>query len=165
MWLWMGSLLVVTLSLGAAGFDLRERRIPNWIVMSALVSGLAFRLTLGSGAFVGGLLAVGLAFTFGLVFYLLGGLGAGDVKLMAGLAAFLGLEGLLTGLAVMSAVGVAMALWATWRKGVLGRTFRNLLHFALTLGRASFRGWKGESPMAAALAQDGAEPVRSPYGV
>lgn len=155
---------LVALCLGAVFFDLSERRIPNCIAVVAFGAGLVSQVPFGLDAVLGGLLAAGLAFGFGLFFYLLGGLGAGDVKLMAGLAAFLGTEGLLTGLAVMAAVGVAMALWSTGRKGLLGRTFRNLFLFGLTFGRESFRGWKGEGAMAT-LVNEGGAPVRSPYGV
>ncbi|CAN5783592.1 hypothetical protein BH23GEM11_BH23GEM11_08650 [soil metagenome] len=160
----MFTVVIVGLSALAVRFDIAERRIPNWLVLTALVLGLAFRATLGTGALLLGLLAAVLAFGFGVFFYLLGGLGAGDVKLMAGLAAFLGLEGLLTGLAVMAAVGVVMALWATWRRGLLKRTFRNLFLVGLTLGKDTFRGYKGEGNMMT-LAKTGGDPVRSPYGV
>jgi prepilin peptidase CpaA len=158
------SVAIVGLCLTAVQFDITARRIPNWLVLSTLGAGLAFRATLGSSALLSGVLAAALAFGFGLFFYLLGGLGAGDVKLMAGLAAFLGTEGLLTALAVMAAVGVVMALWATWRRGVLGRTFQNLFLVGMTLGKDTFKGYKGEGTMMT-LAKAGGDPVRSPYGV
>ena len=164
MLLYMMSGILIVLCCSAAVFDLRYRRIPNWLVLLAFSSGLLARGFLGLDAVLSGLLAAALAFVFGLLFYLLGGLGAGDVKLMGGLAAFLGLEGLLTGLAVMAAVGVLMALFGIWRAGVVRRTFRNLFLFFLTLGKDSFRGFRGEGVMAT-LSTDGAPPVRSPFGV
>jgi len=166
--LWTFSAAIVGLCAAAVRFDIAERRIPNWLVLAALVAGLAFRTTLGTGALLLGLLAAMLAFGFGLVFYLLGGLGAGDVKLMAALAVFLGPEGLLVGMGVMAAVGVTMALWATWRRGLLGRTIQNLFLVGLTLEKDSFKGafkgYKGEGTMMT-LAHAGGDPVRSPYGV
>jgi len=164
MWLWSATAALVALCIVACFFDLRERRIPNWLVLSALVAGLAFRAAVGMEALVGGITAAGLAFGFGLFFYLLGGLGAGDVKLMAGLAAFLGLEGLLTGLAVMAGVGVIMALVATARRGVLRRTFANVFLIAVTFGKDAFKGYRGEGPMAH-LSSPGRDAVRSPFGL
>jgi prepilin peptidase CpaA len=164
MWLWSATVVVIAICVMACFFDLRERRIPNWLVLGAFAAGLAFRAVVGMEAFAGGLMAAGLAFGFGLFFYLLGGLGAGDVKLMAGLAAFLGLEGLLTGVAVMAATGVLMALVATARRGVLRRTFGNLFLIAATFGKDAFKGYRGEGPMAH-LSRPGRDAVRSPYGL
>jgi len=164
MWLVSATVVLVAVCIVACFFDLKERRIPNWLVLGAFVAGLAFRAALGMEALVGGMAAAGLAFGFGLFFYLLGGLGAGDVKLMAGLAAFLGLEGLLTGVAVMAAVGVLMALVATARKGVLRKTFENLFLIAVTFGKDAFKGYRGEGPMAH-LSGPGGSGVRSPFGL
>ena len=164
MLVYISSGVLVIVCFTAAAFDLRERRIPNWLVLVAFSSGFLSRSFLGMEAVLSGLAAAALAFFFGLLFYALGGLGAGDVKLMGGLAAFLGLEGLLTGLAVMAGVGVLMALFGIWRAGVFRRTFRNLFLFFLTLGKDSFRGFRGEGTMAT-LTAEGGPPVRSPYGV
>lgn len=71
--------------------DLARRRISNWIPVSAFLCGLAQQsvekgwqgtLSAFTGACVGGA-----AF---LIFYLMGGLGGGDIKLMAGFGAVLG---------------------------------------------------------------------------
>jgi prepilin peptidase CpaA len=163
MWLLLASLSLVSVCAAAVWKDVRERRIPNALVLSALGAGLAFRIPWGLEAVGSGLLAVGIAFGFGIFFFLLGGLGAGDVKLMAGLAAFLGLDGLLVGMVVMALTGGVMAVVAAGRRGVLGRTFRNLFLIGLTFGKESFKGWKGESP-GSTLTRAG-DAVRNPYGV
>jgi prepilin peptidase CpaA len=71
--------------------DLRRRQISNWIPGSAFVSGLVLQTVehgwRGAGASLLGTLAGASVF---LIFYLLGGMGGGDVKLMAGFGALLG---------------------------------------------------------------------------
>jgi prepilin peptidase CpaA len=75
----------------AAVTDLRARRIPNWLTLTVAVAGLAqsltpFALTRFPQSLLG--LLAGFAATF--VLYILGGRGAGDVKLTAGIGAWLG---------------------------------------------------------------------------
>jgi prepilin peptidase CpaA len=75
----------------AAVIDFRQFRVPNLLTIPLCVSGLVFHLVLGGvpglrasaeGLMVGGLLLV--------LFYILGVMGAGDVKLLAGVGAWLG---------------------------------------------------------------------------
>jgi prepilin peptidase CpaA len=72
-------------------FDLRERRIPNWLSGSAVVAGLGLNLLfLGVSGLAHSLL--GLAVTGGMLLapFLLGGIGAGDVKMMGAVGSLLG---------------------------------------------------------------------------
>lgn len=76
--------------------DLRTRRIPNRLALTGAVCGLASNLASAGapGALISGAgLLVGLA-AF-LPFYLLRGMGAGDVKAMAAIGAFVGAKGTL----------------------------------------------------------------------
>jgi prepilin peptidase CpaA len=75
----------------AAVTDLRVRRIPNWLTLTLVLSGLAQSLTRWAlispkQSLLG--LVVGFAVTF--LLYIIGGRGAGDVKLTAGIGAWLG---------------------------------------------------------------------------
>src|SRR5262245_56402507 len=84
-------IVLVCLVVTAALTDLRSRRIPNWLTVSGAALGLALH---SWSAGVNGALAsvegavIGLA-SF-IVFFLLGGMGAGDVKLFAAVGALAG---------------------------------------------------------------------------
>lgn len=71
--------------------DIRNHRVPNWLTFSGMVVGLASYFLTGG---FGGLLfsAEGLILGFALLipFYMAGGMGAGDVKLLAAVGALLG---------------------------------------------------------------------------
>ncbi len=107
--------MAVVLLLGAAAVftDLRTRSIPNWIPVSALAGGVACQV---AGKGWAGLPAAGfgalLGFGVFLVFYLLGGMGGGDVKLMTGFGALLGGCRLLSAALWTAAVGGLIALGA-----------------------------------------------------
>lgn len=72
-------------------YDLRFRRIPNWLTFPAMIAGVAYNTYLGG---IPGLLLSlgGLLVGFGvfIAFYMFGGMGAGDVKLMAAIGSLLG---------------------------------------------------------------------------
>lgn len=104
-WQAMGLTTLALLVLTALVFDLRQRRIPNVVVVLALASGLFINLigpqTWQSGAALltvypsalgakGALLGALTGLAVFLPFYLLRAMGAGDVKLMAGIGSFVG---------------------------------------------------------------------------
>jgi prepilin peptidase CpaA len=75
--------------------DVRWRRVPNWLVVVLAVLGLAFSTWIdpwlpGLGR---GFAGLALGFSIWIVFYVVGGMGAGDVKLFAAAAAWLGPAG------------------------------------------------------------------------
>src|SRR5947209_20578214 len=85
-------------SVGCAAIfdDLLRRRISNWIPLVAFFSGVILQTVQsgwrGSVSALMGALAGGSVF---LIFYVAGGLGGGDVKLLAGFGAVLGTAGVL----------------------------------------------------------------------
>ena len=121
--------LTLALGLAATAEDLWRRQISNWIPAAALVGGVAVNW-LHQGWW-GGLMAlagaVGGFFVF-LVFYVLGGMGGGDVKLMAGFGALLGAGRLMEAALWTAGMGGLLAL------GVLGyRALRGKLAGGLPL--------------------------------
>src|SRR5579871_3531434 len=79
------------LVLVAAGYDLRRRRIPNWLAGAGLVFGLGLNSFLYEAPGLRlALLGMGLALVIYVPIYALHGIGAGDVKLMAAIGAIVG---------------------------------------------------------------------------
>jgi prepilin peptidase CpaA len=87
----VADIIVIGVCLAACAFDLRYRRIPNILTMTTALAGLVFRAALGglsgAGLSLAGCLAGGALF---FPLFALGGLGAGDVKLVAAVGAWLG---------------------------------------------------------------------------
>ena len=87
----IGAVLVVAIV--AVGFDVRTRRIPNLLTFgAAILAMLVAILTGGLPATLTTVFAWMLGVALFLPFFALGGMGAGDVKLLAALAAWLGPE-------------------------------------------------------------------------
>ena len=83
-------ILLIVLAI-AAITDVRTRRIPNWLTYPTMVAGLLYHVYAnGWQGFLFGSEGLFLGFALLIVFYLLGGMGAGDVKLMAGVGSILG---------------------------------------------------------------------------
>jgi prepilin peptidase CpaA len=121
-----GPTWVVTITLVvAAVIDGLKLKVPNWLTFPMIASGWIYSTTCSPLAGWEGLwfsllgTAVGLAVL--LPAYAVGGMGAGDVKLMAGVGAWMGGRVTLHAFAVSALVGgaiaVGMVLWAgTWQK-------------------------------------------------
>jgi prepilin peptidase CpaA len=105
------ALLAGGVGIAACVDDLRRRQISNWIPVLAFVSGLVLQTVQhgwrGTGSALLGTLAGAAVF---LIFYLLGGMGGGDVKLMAGFGALLGAKQLLQAALWTAGCGGVMAL-------------------------------------------------------
>lgn len=103
-------LIIVAFTVAAVYSDVRTRRIPNWLTVSALVLALAVHGVVGGLGGLGFALA-GFAVGFGILFVLwaLGGGGGGDVKMMGALGAWLGLTMILQVFVVSAMVTVILA--------------------------------------------------------
>jgi len=91
--------------------DLARRQISNWIPCSAFAAGLILQTVQGGWRGAGSaLLGTITGAAVFLIFYLLGGMGGGDVKLMAGFGAVLGVKQLLEAALWTAGCGGLMAL-------------------------------------------------------
>lgn len=103
--------IAVFIGLAAAVEDMVRRRISNWIPMTALAAGMiCLVLNRGWHGALSAALGALAGFAAFLVFYCLGGMGGGDVKLMAGLGAVIGVEHVLAAALWTAAVGGVLAL-------------------------------------------------------
>ena len=107
--------------------DIRSRRVPNWLTFSAASVGVLAQslVSVGDGP-ISGLVGVvaGLAVFF--PFFALGGLGAGDVKLMAALGAWLGWQDTVWTAAYGAIAGGVIAVALGLQSGYLGQALSNL---------------------------------------
>jgi prepilin peptidase CpaA len=122
-----GQILLGILIAVAAGFDIRFRKIPNWLVLAGIVVGLAWNVSstgwsgLGRGA-------AGLGLGFGLYFplYLLRARGAGDVKLLAAVGAVTGPGNCFWVFLLTAVLGGLIALIFLLFRGRVRQTFFNV---------------------------------------
>ena len=139
--------------------DVRERRIPNWLTAPAIVVGLALHGIWGgwrglgdsalSGLFAGGIF---------LAFYLAGGMGAGDVKLMAAVGCIAGSAALPVVVLATAIAGGIFALAVAIRKRHLRETLGNAAALLAHHGR------QGLTPHPE-LNRSSAETLRLPYAL
>lgn len=117
---------LVCATVGAA-YDLRSRRVPNFVTFPALAFGLLLHFTLGGWRDLGTAAAAGLicGLVF-LVFYLAGGMGAGDVKLIAAAGCLAGLPLIANLLILTSVAGGVMAIGLALYRRQLKETILNV---------------------------------------
>lgn len=134
--------VLIVLVLAAAVYDVRYRRIPNWISVSGAVIGLALNTFLYSG--LPGLIfsAKGLALGFGLYFvlYALHAMGAGDVKLMGAVGSLVGWEDWFAIFLVTAILGGVLALLVMVLRGRVKKTIWNVGYILgeMTHGRPAY---------------------------
>jgi prepilin peptidase CpaA len=103
--------IAVLVGLAATVDDLARRQIANWIPAAALAGGFGWQI--GQDGWMGAVHALAGAaagFAVFLAFYLLGGMGGGDVKLMTGFGALLGTGRLIEAALWTAGVGGVLAL-------------------------------------------------------
>ena len=135
--------MMLCLLLGAAVWhDVKARRIPNAVVFPGMLAAFVLHTALpaGPGLFgtpMGGLGLLsslggfGLGLAILLPMYALRLMGAGDVKLLAMVGAFVGAGQILTvGLVTLVAGGVLALVFAAWQRN-LRRLVANAYHMAL----------------------------------
>jgi prepilin peptidase CpaA len=108
--LYTDSFLLLVL-LTAVIYDLRYQKIPNWLTLSTFILGVVYHIYLQG---VSGLLfsiegaSAGIALL--IVPYLMGGMGAGDAKLMGAVGAMLGPKGIFVAFLLTALIGGVYAV-------------------------------------------------------
>jgi prepilin peptidase CpaA len=108
----MDWLIVIAVVLGCAAVldDLRRGAISNWISLPGFLGGLLYHfLHKGWPGLAMAAEGAALGFAIFLIAYRMGGMGAGDVKLMAAFGALLGPLGILTAAVLICVIGGLMA--------------------------------------------------------
>jgi prepilin peptidase CpaA len=118
-------------SLGCASigawYDVKTRRVPNRLTGPAFLLGLALHAGVAGWRGLGSALAAGLiAGAVFLVFYLAGGMGAGDVKLIAAVAAITGLPRVTPLLLLTALAGGVLAVGLALMHGRMKATMLNV---------------------------------------
>jgi prepilin peptidase CpaA len=143
---WLVSFVLVE----AAIIDGRSLRVPNWLTYHFLILGLVAAFARGgSPLLLSALAGAGVGLLCLLPLYSIGGMGAGDVKLMAGLGAWIGpwftvwafVASTFTG-AIMAAAMIAWSGRLYWHLGMMhtiGREVLLLRNPAMLAERAAAR--------------------------
>jgi prepilin peptidase CpaA len=121
----VGTLPSFLLSVVMAIGDWRSRRIPNYLTFGGALGGVVFQTAVFgwpglAQALLGLLLGLGLL----LLPYVFGGMGAGDVKALAALGAWLGPMGVFSVFLYMALAGGLMSLGVLLWKGILWNYLR-----------------------------------------
>ena len=151
------TVVLVAFVCAAAWWDASVNRIPNSITVTGLAAAFILRAPLGVESLLQGVGGFGLAFVVSVVLYALRALGGGDVKLLAGVGAFMGSSEIMGALGLIAVLGAGYALLTVSWRGVLPLLVFNTLDLVkslFTLGRAG-NTRKLESPNALTI----------PYGI
>lgn len=132
---------VLALAALAAIIDWRSRRIPNWITFTMVLSGFCVSaLSLGPVSIGQSALGFLVGFALPLLLFLIGALGGGDVKLLAGLGAWLGPETTAKVFVLEAVIGLAIVLAQAVHQGRLRALARNSAVLAVNLAHMNDLG-------------------------
>ena len=142
--------------------DLSRRRIPNVLTLPAIFVGLALGFA-GAGwkGLVLSFLGILLGFALMILPYYLGGMGAGDVKLMAALGALAGFPAIFQVFLYTALAGGLVALLSIARKRAGMKALKNV--FSMIQSFVLFRVWGATSQAGAAQPHKSVGAI--PYGV
>lgn len=148
---------LIPLTIGVTYHDVRYRRVPNMLVLTALIAGFVINISFGGWHGLGNSL-VGFAFGFipMLLLHIFGSMGAGDVKLAGAVGTILGGTMMPGTLVIVALLGGVIAIYSSLRAG----TMLSTLHGVVRIFVGILPGW--EMPRFA-MARDRRNAI--PYGV
>jgi prepilin peptidase CpaA len=119
--------LLLIVVLAAAVYDVRYRRIPNWVSVGGIAAGLlANSLTRGIPGLLFALGGFALGFGAYFLFYLIHARGAGDVKLMGAVGALVGWKAWISIFVISAILGGIMAMILIVARSRVKKTFWNI---------------------------------------
>ena len=156
------SILLILLVIASVS-DYRTYKIPNWLTVSGMVVGLIYNTVVPFSIHLGFLWALGgllLGFLIMLPCYALRIMGAGDVKLMAMVGAFLGVTDTLH-VVIFSFIvgGIAALVFALYNKA-LARMLGNVKNVAQMMMMSAIGGFRPDVQIEA-----GKSVGKLPYGI
>ena len=111
----------------AAVIDGYKLKVPNWITFPLVLSGWVYGAVTGGWAGFGdSLLGTGVGLALLLPAYAIGGMGAGDVKLLAGVGAWVGAQTTFYAFCVSAVVGGVIALAMVLVRAELAQTQKSI---------------------------------------
>lgn len=123
--------LAAAVSAGAVAVDIRHRQIPNALSVALLLIGISSAgFSRGWAGLADGMLGATLGFAVFLIPYLLGGMGGGDVKLMAGFGALTGARGVLPALLLVAVAGALTSVLFLVYRWLRGQAFCAAIPYA-----------------------------------
>ena len=151
--------IVIAVALTACATDLTLRRIPNVLTFGTALAALVYGAVNGGGSglevTIAGWCAGALIF---MPFFLLGGMGAGDVKLLAAIGAWIGIPAVLWAAIYTSIAGGAVAIVVALMRGYLRTAVSNIGFMT--------RYWMTVGPRpVAGLTLDSNSSIRLPYAI
>lgn len=135
----MKLVLLAPLAFFVIYYDVRYRRIPNVLVLSALLAGLSVNTAFGGwqGMF-SSLQGFALAFFPMLLMHIFGAMGAGDVKLFGAVGAVLGVGLVPLAFVLVVMLGALLAVYTMLRAGTVFTTLHGVLRIFVGL----LPGWE-----------------------
>jgi prepilin peptidase CpaA len=125
--------LFMLLAIGAL-VDLRERRIPNWLTMCIAIAGIAQSfMAYHTVSPLQSMAGLGIGFVLPLILLFLNAIGAGDVKLLAAVGAWVGPVNIIIIFIAKDLIGLVMVLAQATAQGRLRTLVRNSTVVALNL--------------------------------
>jgi prepilin peptidase CpaA len=126
--------LVSAVLIFAAYIDGKQLKVPNWITFPMVLTGLLYHsVANGYAGFSASITGIGCGLLCLLPLYAIGGMGAGDVKLMAGIGAWLGWATTWNSFLVTAVVGALMAVVMVLRSGKVQHHVDQFFHIAFEI--------------------------------
>jgi len=156
------AVLFVLLAIASVS-DYRTYRIPNWLTFGGAIFALVYKTVIAVSPSTAFLLAFGglfLGFLIMLPLYVMGAMGAGDVKLMAMVGAFLGIHETLPAVLFAFIVGGIAALGFAFLKGKLARMLHNAKEATYGIATSAIAGIRPDARIEASQSIG-----KLPYGI